>query len=140
MMTPTQRSLAQLHLDGWPLVAVVEHWNPHANIRQDLFGFIDILAASGRGTLAVQTTSGANVASRLRKILKHPSLPMVLAAGWVVEIHGWKKGPAVKGSKRMVWSLRKIMLTPETVAIHRRRLKLDDPITADLPLEPSHAA
>ena len=41
---PTQRTLARLRQEGALEVAIVEHWNPHARIRQDLFGFIDILA------------------------------------------------------------------------------------------------
>jgi hypothetical protein len=36
-VTPTQRSLAYLRAEGWQ-VAIVERWNPHARIRQDLFG------------------------------------------------------------------------------------------------------
>jgi hypothetical protein len=42
-MTPTQRSMAYLKKEGYR-VAVVERWNPHARIRQDLFGVIDLLA------------------------------------------------------------------------------------------------
>ena len=39
--TPTARSLNRLRADGW-LAQVVERWNAHAMIRQDLFGFIDV--------------------------------------------------------------------------------------------------
>ena len=44
-MTPTQRTLAECRRRGWT-AAVVEKWNPHARIRQDLFGCIDILAVT----------------------------------------------------------------------------------------------
>lgn len=64
-MTPTQRSLCKLRADGW-LVAVVERWNPYARVRQDLFGFADLLAIKGNEVLAVQTTSGDHVAHRLQ--------------------------------------------------------------------------
>ena len=90
-MTPTKLSLRHLRDNGWPLVAVVEHWNPHARIRQDLYGFIDLLAVGTRGTLAVQTTTAANVAQRIRKIADHPNLPAVRAAGWSIHVHGWDK-------------------------------------------------
>ncbi len=41
--SPTSRSLAECRKRGWT-AQVVEHWNPHAHIRQDLFGVIDIVA------------------------------------------------------------------------------------------------
>lgn len=90
-MTPTKLSLRYLRDGGWPLVAVVEHWNPHARIRQDLYGFIDLLAVGTGGTLAVQTTTAANVAERIRKIADHPNLPAVRSAGWSIHVHGWAK-------------------------------------------------
>lgn len=86
--TPTTLSLASLREAGY-VAAVVEHWNPHARIRQDLFGFIDIIAIKPGETLAVQTTSRGNMSSRLRKIADHPNLPAVREAGWRIEVHGW---------------------------------------------------
>lgn len=105
-MTPTQRSLAKLRADGW-LVAVVERWNPYALVRQDLFGFADLLAVRGTQTLAVQTTSGANVAARMEKILANR-----MAMVWLesphrsIVIHGWAKRGA--RGKRKVWSCREV--------------------------------
>lgn len=89
-MTPTQRSLAALRQAGY-LPAVVERWNPHARIRQDLWGFADILAIRENEVLAVQVTSGSNVAARIRKITEHENLPAVRKAGIRVEVHGWRK-------------------------------------------------
>lgn len=96
-MTPTQRSLKKLRDDGWT-VAITERWNPFAHIRQDLFGFIDLLALSpGRGILAVQTTSGANVAARIDKIKAEPKAAIFKACGGSVVVHGWRKvGPRGK--------------------------------------------
>lgn len=111
MSSPTQRTLAALRSLGY-LAAVVERWNPHAKIRQDLFGFIDVLAV-GRDdnlpggpqrTLAVQATSGSNVASRLTKLRSDavaPAVARVQAAGWTVEVWGWRKNS--KGR----WTLRR---------------------------------
>ena len=65
-LTPTQRTLAYLREEGY-LCAIVEKWNPHVKIRQDLFGFIDILAIKKGETLAVQCTS-TGVAARVKKI------------------------------------------------------------------------
>lgn len=73
--------------------AVTERWNPHAKVRQDLFGFIDVLAfRPDRGWLLVQATSGSNHASRVAKIL---GLPLARrAAGTpctLIEVWSWKK-------------------------------------------------
>lgn len=104
-MTPTQRSLAELR-KSCQLVQVVERWNPHARIRQDLFGFVDILAVRGTETVAVQTTSGSGVSERIRKIAESPALPFLREAGWRIEVHGWRK-VRVKGTKKQTrWECR----------------------------------
>ena len=87
--SPTTRSLALLREQGYT-VAVVEKWNPHARIRQDLFGFIDILAIKRGETLAVQATS-SGVSARLKKINDSELLPKVREAGWTIQIWGWTK-------------------------------------------------
>lgn len=89
-MTPTQRSLKYLRDAGYR-VAVVERWNAHARIRQDLFGVVDLLAIREGETLAVQTTSGSNVAARVKKISEAEALPDMRAAGWSIKVHGWRK-------------------------------------------------
>lgn len=88
-MTPTQRSLAYLREQGYT-VAITEKWNPHARIRQDLFGFIDLLAIRKGETLAVQVTS-TGVSSRIKKIMESDYLPKVRDAGWRIIVHGWRK-------------------------------------------------
>ena len=73
------------------MVAVVEKWNPHAKIRQDLFGFVDLLAIRPGETLAVQTTSLSNMSQRVTKISESETAPKVREAGWKIEVHGWRK-------------------------------------------------
>lgn len=88
--SPTQRSLAALRKAGW-LCAIVEHWNPHVGIRQDLFGVADILAVkTGERPLLVQTTSAPNVAARVTKIRASPHLATLLAV-FQVRVEGWAK-------------------------------------------------
>ena len=99
-MTPTQRSLAYLRNEGY-LVAIVEHWNPFARIRQDLFGFIDLLAIRRDETLAVQVTA-SGVSSRVKKIEASPHLGRVREAGWKIFVHGWRKNAAGKYVMRIV--------------------------------------
>lgn len=48
---------------------VVEKWNAHANIRQDLFGWMDILAFGPNDTLGVQVCSRGSHSTRKKKIL-----------------------------------------------------------------------
>lgn len=90
MPSPTERTLKALRDDGW-LCAIVEKWNPHARIRQDLYGFIDILAIKPDRTLAVQACSGGDVSRRVNKITNHENLPAVREAGWAIQVWGWRK-------------------------------------------------
>jgi hypothetical protein len=89
-MSPTARTKKLLEAEGFA-VAIVERWIPGANIRRDMWGFLDIVAIRAGETLGVQVTTADHVAHRRRKILDAPTLAQVVAAGWRVEIHGWKK-------------------------------------------------
>lgn len=90
MSSPTQRSKAFLEGRGYK-VAIVEKWNPHARIRQDLWGIIDLLAIKDGETLGVQTTSRSNMSARAKKIAEHENTPSLRSAGWRIEIHGTYK-------------------------------------------------
>ena len=89
--SPTQRTLQHLRKAGYPLVQVVEKWNPHARVRQDLFGIIDVLAVGPEGILAVQCTSATHTANRLTKLRASSALPVLKRAGFAVHVHGWHK-------------------------------------------------
>ena len=93
-ISPTQLTLKHLRGQGY-MAAVVEHWNPHARIRQDLFGIIDVLAVGvgdGDGiTVGVQSTSLANLSSRIKKMAASDSIAELRKAGWMILAHGWKK-------------------------------------------------
>jgi hypothetical protein len=106
MSSPTQRSLAKLRAEGW-LVAITEHWNQYARVRQDLFGFIDLLAVRGNETLAVQTTSGSNVSARLEKIRATQAASLWLESPTrKIVIHGWRK--VGERGKRKLWECREV--------------------------------
>jgi len=96
--------VAHLRAQGWT-VGVVEQRIPNTNITRDLYGFIDLLAIRGDETLAVQVTSGSNMAARVRKITEHANLAAVRAAGWRIHVHGWRKNSAG------AWTLREVDLT-----------------------------
>lgn len=90
-VSPTQKAIKVLKADGW-LVAVTERWNPFAKIRQDLYGFVDVLAVKGTETLAIQCTSDHNVTGRVAKIKDHENYPLIAASSWRLEVWGFTKG------------------------------------------------
>lgn len=131
MSSPTQRSREFFRKLGFAS-AIVEHFNPHVKVRQDLFGFGDILVcvpASNNGFvfteagvglmhadsghhLLVQATSdeGGNVSARFKKIVNDcPHARDWLESGGRIVVHGWaKKGAA---GKRKLWTLRAVPVT-----------------------------
>lgn len=113
-MTPTQRALAVCREQGWT-AGIVEKWNPHARIRQDLFGCIDLIVADGHdGILGVQVTSGANVSARIAKAKAEPRLVNWLSSGGRFEVWGFRKLAKRKAdgkkSKVKEYTLRRIMV------------------------------
>lgn len=87
----TQLSLAHLRKQGCT-VAIVERWNAHAKITQDLFGFVDLLALHPDGTtIAVQTCARGDMSKRIAKIADSEHLPAVRRCNWRIVVHGWDK-------------------------------------------------
>lgn len=90
--SPTARTLAWCRRQGWT-AAVVEKWNPHAEIRQDLFGCIDVVALQPgqTGVLGVQATTATNVSHRLAKMVAEPRARVWLECGNRLLLVGWAK-------------------------------------------------
>lgn len=112
MTSPTQRSLKKWRDAGWTC-AITERWNQFAKVRQDLFGFADLVVIRPAWRItAVQTTSGPNLAARIEKIRQEPKAAIWLAAGGRIIVEGWRKvGPR---GKRKTWECREIEITNET--------------------------
>lgn len=102
--SPTQRSLKHLRDLGY-LVHIAERWNPHAHIRQDAFGIIDLIAIGNGETVGVQTTSYSNISVRIKKIEEAEALPLLRDAGWKLLVHGWRKGKDGK------WTVKEVDLS-----------------------------
>lgn len=115
MKSPTAQSLAHLRKLGYH-AQVVERFirfpGMKHGIRQDLFGFGDIVAYGENepGVMLVQATSTSNVSARIAKIrdnanawdwLRSPARQLV--------IHGWAKR-GCKG-KRKLWTLQETVVT-----------------------------
>lgn len=90
-LSPTQLSKRLLERNGWT-VAITERWNPHVRVRQDMFGFADMIGFHKSSVILVQTTSTKNMLARIKKVLANP-----IARRWCQEphrmlaVHGWRK-------------------------------------------------
>lgn len=106
--SPTSRSLKKLRDDGWE-PDIVERWigGGRVKVRKDFYGFADIIAVWVHDgcpeTAAIQTTTAKNSASRRAKILAEPRAHLWLSAGNRIILHGWRKSPVKRGSKRKIW-------------------------------------
>lgn len=109
-MSPTQRTLRYLRQQG-RICGIVEKFNPHVGphgIRQDLFGFIDIIALDPeRGIIGIQSC-GQDFAQHRRKITEERTdiVAEWLKSGGKVELWGWRKLKLKRGGKAMRWQPR----------------------------------
>lgn len=113
--SPTARTLEYLReKEKWPLVEVTERRIGNKGfVTKDLFGFIDLVAFCPlRGWLLVQTTSGDNVAARLKKIQGdgcREAATTLLQSGFNrIVVIGWRK---LKEGKVYRWRPRIVEVT-----------------------------
>ncbi len=104
MTSPTQRTLAWLRIELGAQCQVVEKWNPHARIRQDLFGCIDIVAVTSM-IVGVQACAASSHSARVKKSMAEPKLLRWLQAGAGFYVVSWgkkgKRGEVKKWTKRV---------------------------------------
>jgi len=91
MATSTTQLSLKLMRDRGYYAEVVERYNFFTKRKNDFAGFLDLLCLSPGEVMGVQTTSLANISSRINKIMEHENLEVVLAAGIKIEVHGWVK-------------------------------------------------
>ena len=110
-LSPTQRTLRALRAQG-SIVGSVERWNPHVGshgIRQDLFGFIDLIALDPeRGIIGIQSC-GQAFSQHINKILDSDCTQAAiewLRCGGKIEVWGWRKVKLKRGGKAKVWKPR----------------------------------
>lgn len=115
MITPTQRTLKALREKG-RVCGVVERFNRFGGpygIRQDLFGFIDIIALDReRGIIGVQSC-GQAFSEHYKKITeeKNRQCSEWLRCGGVVELWGWRKLKVKRGGAAVRWTPRVVEIT-----------------------------
>ena len=114
MVNPTERTLKRLRDHGYQ-VAVVERWNMHARIRQDLFGWCDIVAIREDlpGVLGIQACRASHSLNRFSKIIQVPALRVWLKSGNRAEVWGWAKGERCWKVKRRNVRLEDLSLKEE---------------------------
>ena len=114
MRSPLALSLRLLKADGY-VSGIVERriGPPGETVLSDLFGVFDLVAIRRNtpGVLAVQTTSGSNVASRATKVLSSDEAKLWLSCENRIELHGWRKRKRVRGGRARLWVARVVMLT-----------------------------
>lgn len=119
-MTPTQRTLKHLRDNGWT-AGVVEKWNHHVRIRQDLWGFADLVAFRGDEVILVQATA-QGVSARVNKILSNETAKHWSACGHRILVYGWRQLVARRkdGSKakRKRWTPRIVEVTFDDAALN----------------------
>ena len=124
-MTPTQRTLAAQAQLG-RVCEIVEKFNYHVmradggfGIRQDAFGFLDILALdpdSAQGIVGIQSC-GQDWSGHVTKLTveRRDIVTLWLKTGAKCEVWAWRKVKAKRGGKQMVWRARigDVVLGPE---------------------------
>ena len=120
-ISATQRTIRELKNRGM-ICGIVEKFNRFVGpfgIRQDLFGFIDIIALdTEKGIVAIQSC-GQSFSAHRKKILEEKSLECQewLKCGGKVELWGWRKLKLKKADgkygKAMRWTPRVEEITME---------------------------
>lgn len=91
MSSPTQLTTKVLRANGHTY-SIVEKYNGHALCKQDLFGFIDILALSEDfGALGIQATTLDHRSERKQKIMSSKKAATWLKAGCPIQLWSWGK-------------------------------------------------
>ena len=102
-LSPTQRTLRVLRQQG-AICGITEHWNYYVGIRQDLFGFIDLIAlTSDRGIVGMQCCARSGHAAHRKKILENEVAPEWIKSGGKIEIWSWAKQKLERGGKAERW-------------------------------------
>ena len=114
-ISATQRTLRELRNQG-RICGIVERFNsfsgPHG-VRQDLFGFIDIIALDiSKGIVGIQSC-GQSFSEHIKKITEERNEECFewLRCGGKVELWGWRKVKLKKGGKAMRWKPRIVIFT-----------------------------
>lgn len=102
-LSATQRTIRALREQGC-LCDIAEKFNSHIGpfgARQDLFGFIDIVALYPDGIVAIQSCT-TTFKDHFDKIIENEAAPEWLKHGRI-ELWSWRKVKRVRGGAAMIW-------------------------------------
>ena len=108
MTSTAARTITELRKKGY-IAGNVEKYNTFSHKRNDLFGFIDIVAVHPtKGVLMIQATSGSNVSARIKKIAEDYAQELLLLrlANVSVQVWGWRKTKVKRFGKAVRWTAR----------------------------------
>ena len=107
-ISPTQRTLKANRNLG-RICGIVEKFQQYGGkfgIRQDLFGFIDIIAIDEfEGIVAIQST-GQDWSGHIKKIMELEEIVLKWLHHAALELWSWRKVKKVRGGKAMIWKPR----------------------------------
>nr|BAR33760.1 hypothetical protein [uncultured Mediterranean phage uvMED] len=108
-ITPTQRTLKANREKLNRECGIVEKFQQYGGrfgVRQDLFGFIDIIAIDpSKGIVAIQST-GQDWSGHVNKILEKKEIVSKWLKHSTIELWAWRKVRKVRGGRLMVWKPR----------------------------------
>ena len=127
MPTPTQRTLKVMKELG-RISGMVEHFNPHVGefgIRQDLFGFIDIICIDPQqGIVAIQSC-GQDYGGHVKKLtIERKEIVKLWLKHAPLELWGWRKVKKKRGGKQMIYKPRvaDFALVDEEIVVTERKV------------------
>lgn len=124
--SPTSRTLKLYRTHGYQC-SVVEHWNPHMRIRQDMFGCIDIVALGQYRTIGLQACAASGHSARVKKVCAEERMWGVFAAGWEMYVISWRKNAKNR------WQWRHTMITVDQLTTPKPDLAEIIPIMVEGP-------
>lgn len=101
----TQKTLRECRMRG-RICDKTERWNAYAGPfgkREDLFGFIDLIALDPEGIIAIQSTGPSGHNDHKKKILHNEWALEWLRCGGKIELWSWRKLLVKCGGKERRW-------------------------------------
>jgi Fe2+ or Zn2+ uptake regulation protein len=103
-ISPMQKTLQLMRKQGY-LCGITEHYNFFCKIRQDLFGYLDLICLKENEIIGIQTTTSAHFQERIKKIKEHKNFDIVKNSGIKIIVHGWYKS---KKTKKFICKIKKL--------------------------------
>ena len=104
-ISPTQRTL-KANKNLGRKCGIVERWQQYGGkfgVRQDLFGFIDIIAIDEFECIVGIQSTGQDFSGHIKKIMNLEEIVKEWLHHAPLELWSWRKVKKVRGGKAMIW-------------------------------------